>query len=729
MAATLTGRVRDANTASYLRNVVIDIPELGRRATTQEGGEFAFGNLPAGEHRVVISYLGYENVTRTVTVPEAGGREDFVIGAEVLSLGEFVVQGNREGQAKALQQKRTADNLLDIVSADSAGKLPDGNAAEAVRRLPGVYAEIDQNEGRYIVVRGIDASLNNITINGVTVGSTESGTRGSAMDAVPADLISRIEVVKAVTPDMDHQAIGASVNIVTPSAFDRAEPFAYGTLSGGHFNGPSSDMPYSGSATYGTTFGDGRWGVVIGGSYSYRHYISERRSGGNPWYAAAATGAGADTYFPAEEALFHYDVQRWRQGLNLALEFKPNADTYLALRAVDNRFKDEEGRQQNSFEFWRSTYPASYTPTTASFTGGRATVEYRYYLQEHNITNYALEGRHTLGGGDTTLSYNVALGNAEKQTPDRQDWEFRSPTNIASTVDTGSEYWTLSKSANFFDAANYPFRRVRFRSDAEEEDNLNAKVDLKREMTRFGRDGYWQIGGKYFSRDKGWDRENVDWLAGSGANLFRLSEFDLAVPGPSLFGGVRPMSPQIDLAKAQAFYAAHPNYFVPNDSATIIDSTGTDFDIDEDIMAAYAMFRIGFSRGSLLAGARFERSEGTVTGTEFPTVDGVFLGPRRFSESFRDAHHHPGGANPRAPAEAGVVRPGGAETNGPPCISASNRRRTGWSARPGRIPSAGPTTPTSRRPARSATRRTWSAATSTLAASARATRTCSPTNR
>ncbi len=502
-AATLSGQVRDANTHTFLSNVAVSVPALSLRTTTRGAGEFSLVDLPAGTHTVVLSYLGYDDVTRTVTVgADEEVRLDLSLGAEVLELGRFVVEGNREGQARALQQKRIADNLLEVVSADSAGKLPDGNAAEAVRRLPGVFAEIDQNEGRYIVVRGIDASLNNITINGVTVGSTESGTRGAAMDAVPADLISRIEVVKAVTPDMDHQAVSASVNIVTPSAFDRSEPFGYGTLAGGQFNGPSNDMPYSGSFVYGRQFGDGKWGVIVGGSYSYRHYLSERRSGGIPWFPAAATGEGAKTFFPGEEALFHYDVERWRQGLNATLEFKPNDRTYFAFRAIDNRFKDEECRQQNAFEFWRSTYPASFTPTTASFTGGRATVEYRYYLQKHNITNYSFEGKHQLGDGATTLSYSVSLGNAEKHTPDRQDWEYRSPTNISSTVDTGHEYWTLSKSANFFDATNYPFRRVRFRTDLEEEDNLGTRLDLKREQILAGRSAFWQIGGKYFSRDK-----------------------------------------------------------------------------------------------------------------------------------------------------------------------------------------------------------------------------------
>lgn len=658
-AATVTGQISDANTNGYLGNVSVTIPELGRQTTSNRSGEYTLVNVPAGEHKLVASYIGYDDVSQTVIVPAADGavRSDFKLGGEVVQLGKFVVTGEREGQARALQQKRFADNLMEIVSADSAGKLPDGNAAEAVRRLPGVFAEIDQNEGRYIVVRGIDSALNNITINGVSVGSTESGSRGAAMDAVPADLISRIEVVKAVTPDMDHQAIGASVNIVTPSAFDRKEPFAYGTLAGGKFNGPSSDMPYSGSFTYGRQFGDGKWGLVVGGSYSYRHYISERRSGGNPWFPAAASGAGADIYFPAEEAVFLYDVQRWRQGVNAVLEFKPDDRNYFAFRAIDNRFKDEEGRNQNSFEFWRTAFPATFTPTTATFTGGRASVEYRYYLQEHNITNYSFEGKHTLGSsGATTLTYNVALGNAEKQTPNRQDWEFRSGTNISSTLDIAPEYWTLTKSANFYDAASYPFRRVRFRSDAEEEDNLSAKIDLKREQELFGRSTIFQIGGKYFSRDKSWDRENVNWLAGSGANLFRLDQFDLSVPGPVLFDGVRPMSPQINLQKALAFYAANPNYFVPNTSAQIVDSTGTDFNIDEDVTAGYAMARVNFSWGSLLTGVRVERSEGTVTGTEFPTVGGVFLGPRKFSESNSYTNVLPGLHLRIEPAKNWIVR-------------------------------------------------------------------------
>jgi TonB-dependent receptor len=637
-AATVAGRVRDANTNSFVLGATVVIRELGRQVTTDPDGTFRFHDVPAGNYTVVTSYLGYADVSQPVDVSTVADRHvDIAIGAEIVQLGALVVEGNREGQARALQQKRSADNIMDVVSADSTGKLPDGNAAEAVRRLPGVFAEIDQNEGRYIVVRGIDANLNNITINGISVGSTESGGRGAGMDSVPADLISRIEVVKAVTPNMDHQAIGASVNIVTPSAFDREGTFAYGTLAGGYFSGPSSDLPYSGSATYGTTFGDGKWGVVVGASYSYRHYISNRRSGGNPWFPAGPAGtAGANIFFPATQALFHYDVQRWRMGANATLEFRPSLQNQFALRISDNRFKDEEGREQNAFEFFRTAFPDSFTPTSATFTGGRSTVEYRYYKQKHNITNISFEGKHDLRGGGTKLDYNLAVGDAAKKTPDRQDWEFRSGTNLASTLDTSAEYWIVTPQPSFYSASTFPFRRVRFRSDVEDENNLAATLNLKRERQIFGRDGFWQVGAKFFNRDKEWNRTNVDYNAGTGANLFHLGQFNVLSAAREMFDGRFQMSPQINLKAIQAFFRESPQYFVPNPAGTLANSYVTDFGFEERIIAGYAMSRVNFGALSALGGVRVEGSKGDVSQTELPTAGSTALDPRlnHFSKTY-----------------------------------------------------------------------------------------------
>lgn len=64
-----------------------------------------------------------------------------------------------EGQAKALDTQRNSDRILNVISADGIGKLPDRNAAEAVQRLPGVSIERDQGEGRFVAVRGLNGAV------------------------------------------------------------------------------------------------------------------------------------------------------------------------------------------------------------------------------------------------------------------------------------------------------------------------------------------------------------------------------------------------------------------------------------------------------------------------------------------------------------------------------------------------------------------------------------------
>jgi TonB-dependent receptor len=622
-AATVTGRIRDANTNSFLLGATITLRELNREVVTDREGNFTLHDVPAGSYTLVASYLGYSDVTQPIEVASSGGPViNLSMGAEVVQLGSFVVEGNREGQARALQQKRTADNVMEIVAADSLGKLPDGNAGEAVRRLPGVFAEIDQNEGRYIVVRGIDAGLNNITIDGISAGSPEAATRGAAMDAVPADLISRIEVVKAVTPDMDHSAIGASVNIVTPSAFDRKESFFYGTIAGGYNHG-NDHTPYNGSATYGRKFGAGeRWGVVVGASYSYRHYNSHRMStNGSPWTARNGF------FVPTTQQLFLYDVERERSGVKGNLEFRPTPATQLSLRASFNRFQDREARDLSAFDF-ASGALTNQTATSGTFAGGRASIQFRGYLQRHTIANYALSGKHT--AGPNVFDFTLSTGLAEKLTPSRIDWEFRSAANaFANTYNTSSPNFRVTPVESFYNPASYPFRRVRKRADVETEDLINVAANMRHNQQILGREGFWQVGGRYLSRDKLRDRTNSNFLAGTGANLLNLGQTGLSLPAPSYFEGSYRMTPLLNVPALEELMISTPRFFVPDPASTLTDSNTGDYHVIENIGALYGMGRVNFGKWNVLAGVRMERTDADFAGNEMPIRNGVFQGVRR----------------------------------------------------------------------------------------------------
>src|SRR5262249_35478496 len=130
-ASEIVGRAYDVNTGTSLAGVAIEV--IGRDITTitSSDGSYRLTDVPAGPQQVRANYFGYDAVTTSVTVPASGeAKADLSLGGEVQKLSAVTVEGYREGRARALQQKRTADNIMDIVSADSFGNLPDRNVAE-----------------------------------------------------------------------------------------------------------------------------------------------------------------------------------------------------------------------------------------------------------------------------------------------------------------------------------------------------------------------------------------------------------------------------------------------------------------------------------------------------------------------------------------------------------------------------------------------------------------------
>ena len=99
---------------------------------------------------------------------------------------KFTVQSLREGQAKALNQQKTSDTVVNIIGADSIGRFPDPNTAEALQRVAGISLERDTGEGRYINIRGVTSEYNAVTSDGQTVLANDSGTRRVNLNVIPS---------------------------------------------------------------------------------------------------------------------------------------------------------------------------------------------------------------------------------------------------------------------------------------------------------------------------------------------------------------------------------------------------------------------------------------------------------------------------------------------------------------------------------------------------------------
>lgn len=616
----LTGTVSDEQ-RRVIPGVTITVVHMAtgarQTAVTRTDGVYTVGALRAGgPYRVTATIPGFrDGVAAAVALAAAEERRlDFTLQIAPLS-EELTV---RAGSALARDEKRAARNIVDVVSADAVGRFPDANAAEALRRIPGVSLEIDQGEGRFVVVRGIDASLNNVTINGQIVGTpAEFGTRGVSMDSVPADLISRLEVTKAVRPDMDANAVGATINIATLGAFDRPEGFFSGSVRTGH-NDLSGRAPWSVNASFGRVLDEQqRWGLVLGGSFSERRFNSELLRGSD---GAWASFNGFPV--PQNQAFLLYDVNRRRQGVNAALAYRPKPGHELAFRLNHNLFRDIEGRQQTEFDLTRGTL-SNQTPTSGRFSGGRATKEYRDYEQEHTINAVMMTGAHR--GSRGLLDWSFGWSRGQRDTPRRVDWEFRSGANaFPNTYDVSDPTRPIvTPSANFYDAASFPFRRVRFRTDLEREDVLTAEVNLRRDLTFGGRSGFVKAGVKVVGREKTQDRENTNYT-GAG---FTLADFGLTGPEPDGFFEDRyRFGPTINLPALQAFFEANPARFAFDAVGSLQNSLTQDFSADETVPAAYLMAAMDFERWNLLAGVRIEHTRATYDAFELVSVDGAFTG-------------------------------------------------------------------------------------------------------
>ena len=194
---------------------------------------------------------------------------------------EIVVSGIRQSLANALTVKRESVQVLDAISAEDIGKFPDKNVGEALQRVTGVQITRAGGEGSGVAIRGADPALNRVEINGQTQLSTGAGVSSRAVEFrdIPAEFVSRLEVVKSATADMTEGGLGGTVRVITRRPFDNGgKPFVAGSAQTVYTDLAKRWDPKF--ALIGSkTFFDDKLGVLLSGTY-------ERRS---LWYDQART--------------------------------------------------------------------------------------------------------------------------------------------------------------------------------------------------------------------------------------------------------------------------------------------------------------------------------------------------------------------------------------------------------------------------------------------------------
>lgn len=546
------------------------------------------------------------------------------IASERLSAAENVantehveVVGQAASIDQALKEQRSSDSIKSVVHADGVAQLPDENVAEAVQRLPGVSVERDQGEGRFVSVRGLGPDLNSVTINGTLVPSPESERRAVALDVLPSELVQSLSVIKTLTPDMDANSLGGTVDVKSLSAFDHKGLFYTGSSEASYDKNTHQTSPkFSGAISDRFSLGDGidNFGVAAALSWQKRDFGSDNVETGGAW--DFEQGAKLQEFEQRD-----YDISRERAGGGLNFDYKPDDLSSYYLRTLYSRYKDSETRNSTSLEFA--------DPLAAGELGdaeGSRKLKQREETQE--IQSYVLGGERMFGLW--TLSGQAGYSRSSEDSPGHiANAAFNGIDDFADSGFYDNDKPRPIIGQSFYNPDNFSLDKVDWEKQKTTDTEKNLRLDLARDYDLSGYASQVKFGGKVSRRNKdnnldAWVYEDFDDLGFSDEQLnlsrfqkgtvdYRLGQFGPGISGSAikqLIGGLN----QAD------FYDE-------------TESRVNDFKISEDINAGYLMNTIDIDDWRFIAGMRYEGTEFEAKGTG--ATDGEF----QSTETKRRYHH------------------------------------------------------------------------------------------
>ncbi|WP_446830888.1 TonB-dependent receptor [Candidatus Foliamicus sp.] len=621
----LEGRVSDQSGEVYFEGAIVSLPELGVESATDSAGRFRIRNVPAGDYRLEVSYVGAAPVFLAVSVRDGLTEQvNARIGSEVGVMENIIVVGQAAGAYGAINRMRSADNLVSVVTSDAIGQFPDENVSEALQRINGVFIERDQGEGRFVGVRGIDPQLNVASINGLNVPAPESDRRNVALDVIPSDLVESLEVTKTLTPDQDADAIGGTINIKSLSAFDR-DGMSYRIKGQSFYNDlqGSRGQKFSGTFTNAFDFAGGELGLAMSVSANEREFGTDNLEADGGW-----EDDGGVRYHEELE-MRNYEITRERNGLALNLDFRASDASSYYLRTLYSDFSDRELR--NRIEFKLDKGDVEYDSDGLTATGTRLQRELKDRFEDQEILSLLVGGENLLG--DWTLEYSAGYSEASEDEPGRIDSQFEmNGVGFAQYGQLG-RVPAVSYSADGAIAENFELDEITIEDNYTNDTETALKIDITREMTFGGHPGYTRFGAKHRARDKKRDAglrvfekfddafDNVPTLGQfvSGAADYVLGDYgpyvDPGLQRSFVWGNIGGVA-----ACGVGSYDKDACPFIMDEDASRVGSAA-DYDIDENVSALYLMQRIDINDLRLVYGLRYEATDFSAKGAYVREVD------------------------------------------------------------------------------------------------------------
>ena len=647
LAGVVTGRVSDSGSGDFLPGANVFLEGTNYGASSDRAGNYSIAGVPDGSYTLRVTYVGYSDYSNSVTVGSDPVNENVQLNVSYVAMDAVNVSGLAQGQAKALSLQRSAGNIKNIVSSEMIERFPDQNVADAIQRLPGVALETDHGEGRYVQIRGAEAQLNTTTLNGIRIPSPEDTERIVSLDVIPSFLLGSIELSKAITPDMDGDAIGGSVNLITKNGFDYDGRTINLKVAGGQrtMRGKNTGMA---ALNYADQLMNNRLGLIISGSYENNDMHTDNIE--MEWddkyeYVTDVVDSEEDETYVVEESdgiiltdlqLRNYNLSRERMGITGNLDYKLNANSKLYVRTMWNRYTDFEERDRLRFRFDKSVdeeEPGSgYDPADGlAVSLARIERDLKSRTSISYINSYTFGGQHQFGKIGVDYSYTISHAE-ELRTPSTNitfevkdvnwDYEYSDehyPTMSNFTDDDGGEF-------DPDDASNYELDEIEllgkyFPNAKDPDGNLATDDDqimtfnVSMDLSVGPLSGKVKAGVKLSSKEKVSDRTGNELWGWDGENDFFMTDFNKDIDGNDFMDGNYTHTLGIDVDKIHNYMEANIDSFeiLPVYEDVFFET----WNAKEDLTAFYGMADMRMGNINIIAGARMENAS-----TEYTSWNG-----------------------------------------------------------------------------------------------------------
>ncbi|MDH7913529.1 TonB-dependent receptor [Winogradskyella sp. SYSU M77433] len=630
----IQGTISDENGLTIPGSTVA-ILSLKKGTTTDFNGKYTLVNIPEGTYTLTVEYLGYADINKEVTVvADETVTLNFTLNSEDTALEEVMISGyGLSGQARALNTQKNKQNITNVVSTDQIGKFPDANIGDAVKRIPGITMQVDQGEARNIIVRGLAPQLNSVTLNGSRIPSAEGDNRNVQMDLIPSDMIQTIEVNKAVTPDMDADALGGSVNLITRTS---PQGFRLSATAGSGLNFITDKRILNGSFLVGDRSKNDKFGWMVSASINDNDFGSDN-------VEAEWTDEFEFNEFGDEDNLTEVDVnpyanvfeireylvQRVRRSFSANFDYKLNDNNNIYFKSIYNWRDDRENRFRLEHEILDgediglgdfsvdgngnlTMFPAEVKRQSKGGISGGRTKNAR--LEDQRMQNYSLGGEHLLG--NLQLDWMASFSKASEERLNERYLEYESEYAINFNNNQDKPYFSpVSAIDSSFE--DFELSEISEENQYTEEKDFNFFVNAQAPLSIIdGEDGFLKFGAKARLKNKNRDNDFTEYSDETGALEFLgmvptrdYSDSDYLAGSQYQVGSFA--SPEfigsLNLNNTDLFEGED----LPEEYAT------ANFDVDENVYAGYAMLNQNITdKFSVLAGVRLEHTSIESTGNE-----------------------------------------------------------------------------------------------------------------